>query len=150
MVEQRFKLGTANAINEYGNFPILDNDKGLSLIEVINILNEYDAVFKSIDRLTDEGGGAIEYDTPNAAYYVFYHRVSGFKRCIPPNVILGTIKGLHKKIDEQQSTIEAKDKEIEESKITIQLYESDVSMRDNFLKSKGLYDEFLQCNMGGE
>lgn len=36
-------------------------------------------------------------------------------------------------------------KEIEESKITIQLYETDVSMRDNFLKSKGLYDEFLQC-----
>lgn len=37
------------------------------------------------------------------------------------------------------------EKEIEESKITIQLYETDVSMRDNFLKSKGLYDEFLQC-----
>ena len=36
-------------------------------------------------------------------------------------------------------------KEIEESRITIQLYETDVSMRDNFLKSKGLYDEFLQC-----
>ena len=105
MVEQRFKLGTANAINEYGNFPILDNDKGLSLIEVIDILNEYDAVFKSIDRLTDEGGEAIEYDTPNAAYYVFYHRVSGFQRYISPNVILGTIKGLHKKIDEQQDTI---------------------------------------------
>jgi len=41
------------------------------------------------------------------------------------------------------------EKEIEESKITIQLYEADVSMRDNFLKSKGLYDEFLQCNMDG-
>jgi len=106
MVEQRFKLGTANAINEYGNFPILDNDKGLSLIEAINILNEYDAVFKSIDRLTDEGGEAIEYDTPNAAYYVFYHRVSGFQRYISPNVILGTIKGSHKKIDEQQATID--------------------------------------------
>ena len=37
------------------------------------------------------------------------------------------------------------EKEIEELKITIQLYETDVSMRDNFLKSKGLYDEFLQC-----
>lgn len=49
------------------------------------------------------------------------------------------------KINEQQAIIEAKDKEIEESKITIQLYETDVSMRDNFLKSKGLYDEFLQC-----
>lgn len=48
-------------------------------------------------------------------------------------------------MNEQQSTIEAKDKEIEESKITIQLYETDVNMRDNFLKSKGLYDEFLQC-----
>ena len=48
-------------------------------------------------------------------------------------------------LNEQQSIIEAKDKEIEESKITIQLYETDVSMRDNFLKSKGLYDEFLQC-----
>lgn len=106
MVEQRFKLGTANAINEYGNYPILDNDKGLSLIEVIDILNEYDAVFKSIDRLTSEGGEAIEYDTLNAAYYVFYHRVSGFQKRIPPNVILGTIKGLHKKIDEQQNTIE--------------------------------------------
>ena len=48
-------------------------------------------------------------------------------------------------LNEQQSIIEEKDKEIEESKITIQLYETDVSMRDNFLKSKGLYDEFLQC-----
>lgn len=48
-------------------------------------------------------------------------------------------------LNTQQSTIEAKDKEIEESRITIQLYETDVSMRDNFLKSKGLYDEFLQC-----
>lgn len=48
-------------------------------------------------------------------------------------------------LNTQQSTIEAKDKEIEESRITIQLYEADVSMRDNFLKSKGLYDEFLQC-----
>lgn len=48
-------------------------------------------------------------------------------------------------LNEQQAIIEAKDKEIEESKITIQLYETDVSMRDNFLKSKGLYDEFLQC-----
>lgn len=48
-------------------------------------------------------------------------------------------------LNEQQSIIKAKDKEIEESKITIQLYEADVSMRDNFLKSKGLYDEFLQC-----
>lgn len=53
-------------------------------------------------------------------------------------------------LNEQQSIIEAKDKEIEESKITIQLYETDVSMRDNFLKSKGLYDEFLQCIMDGE
>lgn len=49
------------------------------------------------------------------------------------------------RLNEQQAIIEAKDKEIEESKITIQLYETDVSMRDNFLKSKGLYDEFLQC-----
>lgn len=48
-------------------------------------------------------------------------------------------------LNEQQAIIEAKDKEIEESKITIQLYETDVNMRDNFLKSKGLYDEFLQC-----
>lgn len=54
------------------------------------------------------------------------------------------------KLNEQQSLIEEQNKEIEESKITIQLYETDVSMRDNFLKSKGLYDEFLQCNMGGE
>lgn len=48
-------------------------------------------------------------------------------------------------LNEKQSIIEAKDKEIEELRITIQLYETDVSMRDNFLKSKGLYDEFLQC-----
>lgn len=55
-------------------------------------------------------------------------------------------------IQEQQATISALKEEneqlrqeIEESKITIQLYETDVSMRDNFLKSKGLYDEFLQC-----
>ena len=58
---------------------------------------------------------------------------------------LKDIERLTEFIQEQQSTIEAKDKEIEESKITIQLYETDVSMRDNFLKSKGLYDEFLQC-----
>lgn len=54
------------------------------------------------------------------------------------------------KLNKQQNIIEEQNKEIEESKITIQLYETDVSMRDNFLKSKGLYDEFLQCNMDGE
>ena len=55
------------------------------------------------------------------------------------------IKYFVDKLNEQQAIIEAKDQEIEESKITIQLYETDVSMRDNFIKSKGLYDEFLQC-----
>lgn len=55
------------------------------------------------------------------------------------------IEDIVDKVNEQQAIIEAKDKEIEESKITIQLYETDVNMRDNFLKSKGLYDEFLQC-----
>lgn len=132
MVEQRFKLGTANAINEYGNYPILDNDKGLSLIEVINILNEYDAVFKSIDRLTNEGGESIEYDTPNAAYYVFYHRVNGFRRSIPPNAILGTIKGLHKKIDEQQAIIEQKDKQLQKAKEYFMDYLSREMSANNF------------------
>ena len=58
-----------------------------------------------------------------------------------------TLKWGVRKLNEQQNIIEEQNKEIEESRITIQLYETDVSMRDNFLKSKGLYDEFLQCIM---
>lgn len=72
---------------------------------------------------------------------------SKFKKRVTKSDLLNKIQSLEQKVDEQQATIEAKDKEIEESKITIQLYEADVSMRDNFLKSKGLYDEFLQCTL---
>ena len=55
------------------------------------------------------------------------------------------LRGMNELLKMYRSERKKLEKEIEESKITIQLYETDVSMRDNFLKSKGLYDEFLQC-----
>ena len=55
------------------------------------------------------------------------------------------LRGMNELLRLYRSNRKELEKEIEESKITIQLYETDVSMRDNFLKSKGLYDEFLQC-----
>lgn len=59
--------------------------------------------------------------------------------------IVKTLNGQQATISALKEENEQLKKEIEESRITIQLYETDVSMRDNFLKSKGLYDEFLQC-----
>ena len=71
-------------------------------------------------------------------YYQIKCEKKDYSRVLAPNTVA-------RLLNKQQTTIEEQNKQIEESKITIQLYETDVSMRDNFLKSKGLYDEFLQC-----